>query len=130
MGNNTCAITKTVIYSCAGAYNVGKIANRAAVELQQEGIATMLCLSALSGNEAEARELAATVDRVVGIDGCEHACVKKSLEQVGLGLTDHVTVTDLSITKKPLDGTTDAGAVTRVKNAVRARLASIPGGHG
>lgn len=129
MTNKSCTITRAVIVSCAGAYNVGQIANRAAVDLQQEGIAAMLCLAAVTGNQEDARALAETADRVVGIDGCEHACVKKSLEQAGLSLTDHVTVTDLSIKKKPYDGTTDAVSITRVKNAVKGRLDSVAGGH-
>ena len=66
--------------------------------------------------------------RVVGIDGCPITCTKKTLEHARLSITDHVVATNLSLVKKPQDGTIDAGAVTRVKNAVKGRLDSIAGG--
>ena len=129
MGNNSCRSKRTVVFSCAGAYNVGQIANQAASDLQQEGMAEALCLSAVACYD-EAIAMARNADRIVGIDGCESACTKQSLQRAGLGITDHVTVTGLCIAKKDHDGTVDIKAVTRVKNAVKARLESIPGGHG
>lgn len=128
MKNNSCAITRTVIFSCSGTHNVGQIANQAAVELQQEGIASMLCLAAVAGQHEDTLALTRTADRIVGIDGCESVCTKKILECAGLHITDHVIATNLSLAKKPHDGTVDTGAVIRVKNAVKGRLDSIAGG--
>ena len=130
MGNNSCTITRAVIFSCSGSYNVGQIANQAALDLRQEGVASMLCLSAVASQQEDTLTLARTADRIVGIDGCDRACTKKTLELAGLHMTDHVVATNLSLTKKPHDGTIDIGAVTRVKNAVKARLDSIEGGFG
>ena len=130
MGNNSCRITRNVIFSCSGAYNLGQIANQAAVNLQQEGIAKALCLATVAGQQEDTIALARTADRIVGIDGCERACTKKTLEHAGLSMTDHVTITDLSLAKNPHDGIIDPGAVTRVTNAVKGRLDSIAGGHG
>ena len=130
MGNNSCTITRTVIFSCSGSYNVGQIANQAALDLQQEGVAPMLCLSAVASQQEDTLTLARTADRVVGIDGCNRACTKKNLERAGLHMTDHVIATDLHLAKKPHDGTVDAGAVLRVTNAVKGRLDSIDGGFG
>ncbi len=90
----------------------------------------MLCLSAVACQQEDTLTLARTADRVVGIDGCERACTKKTLELAGLHMTDHVVATDLNLAKKPHDGTVDAGAVIRVTNAVKSRLDSIAGGHG
>jgi len=130
MGRNSCTITRRVIFTCSGAYNVGQIANRAAMDLQQEGIAQALCLASVAGNQKDTIALARTADRIVRIDGCERACAKKTLENAGLSATDHIIVTDLSLAKKPHDNTIDPNAVTRVKNAVKGRLESIPGGDG
>jgi uncharacterized metal-binding protein len=72
--------------------------------------------------------LGLSADRVVGIDGCSIACSKKALEHAEVPMTDHVVVTNLSLTKKMHDGMLDANAVTRVKNAIKGRLESVAGG--
>ena len=128
MANEYCSLTQTVVFTCSGAANVGQIANQAAVDLQQEGIAKMLCLSAVGSHNQEMIALGRSADRIVGIDGCGASCTKKTLEHAEITITDHVMVTDLSLAKKPHNGMLDAGAVTRVKNAVKARLESIAGG--
>jgi len=130
VGNKSCTITRAVIFSCSSTYNVGQIANQAALDLQQEGVAPILCLGAVAANHEDIIAQARTADRIVGIDGCERACTKKTLERAGLHTTDHVIATNLSIAKKPHDGTIDTRAVTRVTNAVKARLDSIAGGYG
>ena len=38
------------IFTCSGAANVGQVANQAAVDLQQEGIAKMLCLAGIGSH--------------------------------------------------------------------------------
>jgi uncharacterized metal-binding protein len=130
MANKSCSLTRTVVCTCSGVANVGQIANQAAVDLQQEDVATMLCLAAIDSQNEDMIALGLSADRVVGIDGCDRACTKKALEHAEVPMTDHVVVTDLNLTKKPHDGTIDAGAVTRVTNAVKGRLDSIAGGHG
>lgn len=126
---NECRLdTQTVIFTCSGAANVGQIANQAAVDLQQEGIGRMLFLAGIGSHNEDIIALGRSADRVVGIDGCPVACTKKVLEHAGVSMTDHVVVTDLSLAKKPYDGSIDTDAVTRVKNAVKGRLESVAGG--
>jgi uncharacterized metal-binding protein len=112
MANKSCSLTRTVVFTCSGAANVGQIANQAAVDLHQEGVATMLCLAAIGSHNEDMIALGLSADRVVGIDGCSIACTKKALEHAEVPMTDHVVVTDLSLAKKPHDGTIDTGADT------------------
>jgi uncharacterized metal-binding protein len=128
MANESCSLTRTVVFTCSGAANVGQIANQAAVDLQQERIATMLCHAAIGSHNEDMIALGRSADRVVGIDGCSVACTKNALEHAEVPMTDHIVVTNLSLTKKPHDGMLDANAVTRVKNAVKGRLKSVAGG--
>ena len=128
MGKSRCSGPQTVLFACSGAANVGQIANRAAIELQTEGTGTMLCLAAVAGSDEEVIKCGENAERVVGIDGCSSVCTKKALEHAGISLTDHITVTDLCLEKKPCEGMPDDNAVARVKNAVKARLESVAGG--
>ena len=120
--------SQTVVFTCSGAANVGQIANQAAVDLQQEGIAKMLCLAGIGSHNEDMIALGKHADRVVGIDGCPVACTKKALEHAGVFMTDHVIVSGLGVKKELHDGILDNDAVTRVKNAVKGRLETVAGG--
>lgn len=126
---NECRLdSQAVVFTCSGAANVGQIANQAAVDLQQEGVATMLCLAGIGSHNKDMIALGKHADRVVGIDGCPVACTKKALEHAEVSMTDHVVVTELGLAKKPHDGMLDNVAIARVKNAVKGRLETAAGG--
>jgi uncharacterized metal-binding protein len=123
MANECCSGTTTVLFTCSGAANVGQIANQAAVDLQQEGVAKMLCLAGIGSHNSGMIASGKGADRVVGIDGCPVACTKKALEHAEVPMTDYVVVTELGFKKQAYDGTLDTDAVARVKDAVKRRLA-------
>ena len=52
MTNECCSGKSNVIFTCSGAANVGQVANQAAVELQQDGIAKMLCLAGIGSHNS------------------------------------------------------------------------------
>jgi uncharacterized metal-binding protein len=125
MENKCCCSGKTVvIFTCSGAANVGQVANQAAVDLQQEGIAKMLCLAGIGSHNSGMIESGRGADRVVGIDGCPIACTKKALEHAEVPMTEYVVVTELGFLKKAHDGVVNGEAVARVKDAVKRRLAA------
>jgi len=123
MTSECCSGKNIVIFTCSGAANVGQVANQAAVDLQQEGIAKMLCLAGIGSHNSGMIASGRGADRVIGIDGCPVACTKKALEHAEVPMTDYVVVTELGFKKKPHDGIVDADAVARVKDAVKRRLA-------
>jgi len=118
----------TVIFTCSGASNVGRIAEQAAVDMQQEGLGCMGCLAGIGSHDENIRVEARNAERIVGIDGCADACSRKALEQAGLDVTDHVVVTDLGVQKKTHAAILDSTIIARVKNAVKARLETVPAG--
>jgi len=128
MAKQPCPNGTTIVFACSGGANVGQVANQAAVDLHREGIGSMLCLARVSNCNEDMPAESRDAERIVGIDGCSAACARKTLEQAGLPPTDHVVVTDLGLEKKIHDGILDTKIVTRVKNAVKARLESIAGG--
>jgi uncharacterized metal-binding protein len=123
MTNECCSGKTTVIFTCSGAANVGQVANQAAVDLQKEGTAQMLCLAGIGSHNPGMIASGRGADRVVGIDGCPVACTKKALEHAEVPMTDYVVVTELGFKKQPHDGVLDTEALASVKDAVKRRLA-------
>ena len=115
---------KILVYACSGAANVGQVANRAAVDLQQEGFAKMLCLAAIGGNVPSMIELAKAGKQVVGIDGCPVACTQKTMERAQLSLTHHIVVTELGFKKAAFSGTIDEDMLGTVKQTVRDKVSA------
>lgn len=90
---------RTVVYGCAGASNTGQLANAAAVRMTQRGTARIGCLGGVGSRQKGFIAAAQLADDVIAIDGCEVACARKTLEEVGVAPARHVVVTDLGIEK-------------------------------
>lgn len=90
---------RTVLYGCAGASNTGQLTNAAAVRLTQQGKGRIGCLAGIGSQQKGFITAARAADEVVAIDGCEVACVKKTLEAAGIVPDKHILVTDLGIAK-------------------------------
>jgi len=122
MANECCSGKTIVLFTCSGAANVGQVANQAAVDLQQEGIAKMFCLAGIGSHNSGMIASGKRADRVVGIDGCPVACTKKALEHAEVPMTDYVVVTELGFKKQPHNGVVDKDAVTKVKDEIKKCL--------
>lgn len=100
MAENCCAKDGNImILSCSGASNVGQLANRAAVELTQEGFGKMFCLSGIGGGLSGFDQSAKDTPGMIAIDGCEVGCAKATLEKAGVPLKDYIVLTSLGIAK-------------------------------
>ena len=124
MPNTGCACSdkNIVIFTCSGAANVGQVANQAAVDLQQEGVAQMLCLAGIGSHNSGMIASGKGADRVIGIDGCPVACTKKALEHAEVPMTDYVVVTELGFKKQPHDGIVNKDALKAVKDEIKKRV--------
>lgn len=117
---------ETLIFTCAGASHGGQVANRAGVQLSEEGAGEFFCLAAVAGCvEAKMRRVVRAARRVV-IDGCENNCVRRTLELAELPVDVYVHLDDLGIEKQPArpDMTAD---VRKVVERVKELLATTPG---
>lgn len=90
---------RIVLYGCAGASNTGQLSNAAAVRLTQQGKGRIGCLTGIGSQQKGFITAAKAADEVVAIDGCEVACVKKTLETAGITPNKHIVVTELGIAK-------------------------------
>ena len=119
-----CNANDVMVFACSGGSNVGQVANRAAMQLDQEGRARMYCLAGVTPHLDGMVAGAQSAGFRVAIDGCPIACAKEGLTHAGLQIDQYVVMTDLGIEKEhnflmaPAD-------VERVVSAVRNGL---PGG--
>ena len=104
-----CCKTETKrIYACSGAADVGEFADRVARKLRTNGIARMSCLAGIGAGLSGYVQSAKGVDINITIDGCNIACARKTLENIGVTpvsyiLTDMVLVRgETSITEKAI----------------------------
>ena len=124
MANDCCSQGDILVFTCSGAANVGRVANRAAVDLQQEGFSKMLCLAAIGGNVPSMIAMAQAGKQVVGIDGCPVACTRKTMERANLSLTHHIVVTELGFQKAAFSGTIEDNMLGTVKQTVRDKVSA------
>jgi uncharacterized metal-binding protein len=94
-----CETVSVLLFTCAGASNVGQIANAAAVELARQGRVRLYCLAGIGAHVAGMVDSAQHVAYRIALDGCPVACARKTLEQAGLTVEKAIVVTDLGIKK-------------------------------
>jgi len=103
MTTSCCSRTngETLVFTCAGAAYCGQVANRAGVQLMEQGAGTLFCIAAVAAGIAEKVDRIRQAATRVAIDGCEDRCVLKTLEKAGLTAEVHVVLTEMGIEKKP-----------------------------
>jgi uncharacterized metal-binding protein len=123
MTNSCCSRTEceTLIFTCAGAAYSGQVANRAGVQLMEQGCGNLFCIAAVAAGISEKIERARQAARRVAIDGCEDRCVLKTLEKAGLTADVHVVLTEMGIAKKPAQPSMISDGKS-VVDAVKLRL--------
>ena len=87
-----CETNRVVILPCSGGSNCGQIANAVAVELTKEGLGNIYCLAGIGAHIDGMIESARSAQRLLVIDGCSVACARKTVEHVGLSMTDYIDI--------------------------------------
>ncbi len=93
-----CEPAEVLIIPCGGGSNCGQNASEAAVQLTREGLGEIYCLAGLAAHIPEMIEVAHSAKRICVVDGCALQCARKTVEHVGLKVTDHL---DLSAENMP-----------------------------
>jgi len=114
-----------MILACSGGSNVGQMANRAAVELTQEGFGKMFCLAGIGGHLSGFVQSVRDVPQMIAIDGCETGCAKGTLEHAKVPMRAYLAVTGLGIEKNK-NFTLKKDEVQKVKDAIRKACSESP----
>jgi uncharacterized metal-binding protein len=94
-----CEAAEVLIIPCGGGSNCGQSASAAAVQLTREGIGEIYCLAGLAAHLPEMIEVARAAKRICVVDGCALQCARKTVEHVGLTVTDHLDLSAEDVAK-------------------------------
>ena len=89
------------LYACSGGSNVGQMTNEIAKELTLKGKGTIFCLAGVGGRMSGFIESSRAADARIALDGCPVSCARKTLEEAGLFVDQHIIITDLGMKKGP-----------------------------
>lgn len=89
-----------IAYACAGCADVGAVADSISRKLRQDGFATpkASCLAGIGAGIQPFIDAAKAAGTVVTIDGCEIACAKKMIENIGI-TPEAIILTDMGLEK-------------------------------
>jgi uncharacterized metal-binding protein len=93
-----CEGSNVLIYSCAGAADVGKLADDVARKMAESGMGKMSCIAAIGAGISGYVESVKGSDKNIAIDGCGTACARKILEKTGAITVSHI-MTELGFIK-------------------------------
>lgn len=105
-----------LVYACAGAADVGQIADLVARQLSREEWGGMSCLSGIGADLSGFIESAREADNIV-VDGCPVSCGKKMFEKNDLPHTEFV-LTQLGLVKGSTPATPEV--VQRMVETIKA----------
>jgi uncharacterized metal-binding protein len=88
-----------MIFPCAGACNVGQLANDLTKDMSRKGIGRMACIAAVGSGGMMAINAAKQTKVILAVDGCPVGCAKKVLERNGIVPTVQVLVTEIGMKK-------------------------------
>lgn len=94
-----CEPAEVLIIPCGGGSNCGQSTSQAAALLTQEGVGEIYCLAGLAAHIPEMIETAQQARRICVLDGCSFQCARKTVEHVGLKVTDHLDLAAEELTK-------------------------------
>ncbi len=94
-----CGGSDVRVVTCAGASNVGQIANQAAIMLTKEKVAGFFCLAGVEGHIPGMVKAAKEAGLIVAIDGCPVQCAAKTLQHAEIEPAIQIIVTELGIEK-------------------------------
>lgn len=90
--------SKRFVVACAGACNVGQVSNQLAVQMNEQRLARMICLTALGAHLPAHIEPIQNSELIV-LDGCPVACGRLIAEHVGIKKCRSYVLTEMGLEK-------------------------------
>ena len=112
---SVCSPAPKLIFACSGAADVGHITDLASRKLNEEGVGKMFCMAGIGGMVEPIINTTREAAQILAIDGCPLDCTKKSLKKAGFNNFDHLTLTNLGMTKGSTPVTTENVTTVMVK---------------
>ena len=91
---------KPLVYSCSGCSNLARMAYDIALNLDNDGVAEMSCISGVVGNVEPVKALAESGRPIIAIDGCGLGCTKSCLDVSGLKAQHYFDISQYGFDKR------------------------------
>jgi tRNA-Thr(GGU) m(6)t(6)A37 methyltransferase TsaA len=88
-----------LVFVCSGAADVGELTDRAARQLDRQGLAAMSCLASIGARDEDILFNAGLADCVLLMDGCPKACARRTFEHAGLRRFLHFDLSEAGLFK-------------------------------
>jgi uncharacterized metal-binding protein len=88
-----------LVFVCSGAADVGELADRAARQMREEGLAAMSCLASVGARDPDIMFNTDLAERVLLIDGCPQACARRTFEHAGIRRFVHFDLSEVALLK-------------------------------
>ena len=95
----SCSVAPKLIFPCSGGSDVGELSDRTARKLTNDGVGKMYCLAGIGGRVPGIMLSTQAVEEILVIDGCAQSCAKKTMEAAGITKFNHLTLSELGMTK-------------------------------
>ena len=109
MSNKECSCCESpvLIFSCSCRSDVGVIAEKSAMKLNDAKIGKMCNLNNIDSHTSGILKAKESATKILAIDGCPVDCSKKTLEHAGFAGIDHFRITDMGMQKGKSPATED-----------------------
>ena len=91
---------KPIVYSCSGCSNLAQMAHDLALNMDQDGIAEMSCVSGVIGQVKPIMKMAESGRPIIAVDGCALKCTKACLDACDLKVDLHFDLSDYGFEKR------------------------------
>lgn len=88
-----------VVYVCGGSADVGELTDRAARQMNREGVASMSCLAGIGARDADILFNAEYATHVLLMDGCPKACSRRTFQNANLKRFVHFDMSAVGLRK-------------------------------
>jgi uncharacterized metal-binding protein len=91
---------KPIVYSCSGCSNLARMAYDIALNLDNNNVAEMSCVSGVIGKVIPVQQLGESGRPIIAIDGCGLGCTKSCLDAVGLKAEHYFDISEYGFEKR------------------------------
>ena len=91
---------KPIVYSCSGCCNLARMAHDIALNMDNDGIAEMSCISGVIGKVQPIVDIAKSGRPIIAIDGCSLNCTKACLDACDLLPEHHFEIGSMGFEKR------------------------------
>jgi uncharacterized metal-binding protein len=93
-------LKKPIVYSCSGCSNLARMAYDIALNLDNNDVAEMSCVSGVIGKVGPVQQLGESGRPIIAIDGCSLGCTKSCLDASDIKVDHYFDISEYGFEKR------------------------------